>query len=80
MEHESQILPKNLPNIVRERETRHISAIESAGNESVLSVEDFFGHEQYGIPTGRKLSQDYHAGAGFWSATDREAAKALWYA
>ncbi|MBI2478210.1 MAG: hypothetical protein HYV60_06090 [Planctomycetia bacterium] len=27
-----------------------------------MRVEDFFGHEQYGIPSGRKLTDDYHAG------------------
>ncbi len=28
----------------------------------MLSVEDFFGHQQYGIPSGRKLGEDYHKG------------------
>ena len=42
--------PVNLPNIVRERETRRIAAIKPRDNNVVLRVEDFFGHEQYGIP------------------------------
>ena len=28
----------------------------------MLRVEDFFGHSQYGIPSGRSVSEDYHAG------------------
>ena len=54
-------LPQNLPNIVRERETRRISAIELAEGR-LLHVEDVFGHEQYGIPAGRPLGEDYHVG------------------
>lgn len=60
MEHEATFLPRNLPNIVRERETRHIKAIETQDGESLLRVEDFFGHEQYGITSNRSLGQDYH--------------------
>jgi hypothetical protein len=55
-------LPQNLPNIVRERETRRIAAIEPRPEGMLLRVEDFFGHEQYGIPSGRRPSLDYHAG------------------
>ena len=62
MEQNSHLFPINLPNIVRERETRHISAIEPAGNGTLLRVEDFFGHEQYGIPSGRPVSDDYRPG------------------
>jgi hypothetical protein len=53
-----------LPNIVRERETRRIAALEDRpdGAGALLRVEDFFGHEQYGIPGGRPVSQDYHPG------------------
>jgi hypothetical protein len=54
--------PSNLPNIVRERETRRIAAIESRASDTLLRVEDFFGHEQYGIPGGRHVSEDYHPG------------------
>jgi len=54
--------PSNLPNIVRERETRRIAAMESREGKVVLHVEDFFGHEQYGIPAGRPVSEDYHPG------------------
>jgi hypothetical protein len=55
-------LAVNLPNIVRERETRRITAIEPHDKIAVLRVEDFFGHEQYGIKSGRPVSEDYHAG------------------
>lgn len=55
-------LAVNLPNIVHKRETRRIAAIALINNELVLSVEDFFGHQQYGIPSGRKLGEDYHKG------------------
>jgi len=51
-----------LPNIVRERETRRISAIEKSSDQLRLQVEDFFGHEQYGITSGRQVSDDYHPG------------------
>lgn len=54
--------PSNLPNIVRERQTRRITAVTPAPRGVVLRVEDFFGHEQYGIPTGRPVADDYHAG------------------
>jgi hypothetical protein len=56
------LLAQNLPNIVRERETRHITAIETAGSEQVLRVDDVFGHEQYGIAANRPLGDDYHQG------------------
>jgi hypothetical protein len=51
-----------LPNIVRERETRRITKIASAKDSLVLHLEDFFGHEQYGIASDRSVRQDYHAG------------------
>lgn len=51
-----------LPNLVRERETRRITAIDRQAATVVLHVEDFFGHEQYGIPSNRPLSGDYHPG------------------
>jgi hypothetical protein len=55
--------PSNLPNIVRERETRRIAATQPAAGGAVrLQVEDFFGHEQYGIPSDRPVAADYHAG------------------
>ena len=53
-------LPVNLPNIVRERETRRIVAIEPQRGSVVLRVEDFFGHDQYGIPAGRPVGADFH--------------------
>ena len=54
--------PVNLPNIVRERETRRIAAIESRDEGILLRVEDFFGHRQYGIADGRPVGEDYHPG------------------
>jgi Glycosyl hydrolases family 39 len=54
--------PVSLPNIVRERETRRISAIEPQAGSLVLRVEDVFGHEQYGIPSGRPVGDDFHEG------------------
>ncbi len=55
-------LAVNLPNIVRERETRRIAAIEKRKDNTLLRVEDFLGHEQYGIPGGRPVGDDYHPG------------------
>ena len=57
-----QFLDPKMPNIVRERETRHIAAIENRDDGVLVRVDDFFGHEQYGIPSGRSVSEDYHAG------------------
>jgi hypothetical protein len=56
------LLPVNLPNLVRERETRRINAIEPREGNVVLRVDDVFGHEQYGIPAGRPVEADFHAG------------------
>lgn len=56
------LMPQRLPNIVREVETRQIAAIEPGEGETVLRVEDVFGHEQYGVPAGRPLSGDFHPG------------------
>jgi hypothetical protein len=55
-------LAVNLPNLVRERETRRIAAIEPREKTLVLRVEDFFGHRQYGIADGRPVGDDYHTG------------------
>ncbi len=62
MEHQPAFLSRNLPNLVRERETRRIAAIEKLPDGVLLRVEDFFGHAQYGIPSGRPPSADYHPG------------------
>ncbi len=62
MEHRPQFLSGNLPNLVRERETRRITAIDAEEKGVRLRVEDFFGHEQYGIPSNRPLSSDYRRG------------------
>lgn len=56
------ILGRGLPNIVRERETRRIAAMEKHKDGMLLRVEDFFGHQQYGIPSGRPVGDDYHLG------------------
>jgi hypothetical protein len=64
MDDRPAFLTLNLPNIVRERETRRISAIDERADSVLLRLEEFFGHEQYGIvpDESRKLSTDYHAG------------------
>lgn len=56
------LLPQNLPNIVRERETRRIAAIEPQEKATRLRLEDVFGNDQYGIPAGRPVADDYHPG------------------
>ncbi len=60
MEHQPRFLSNRPPNVVRERETRRIVAIERRERGTLLSVEDFFGHRQYGIASGRPLADDYH--------------------
>jgi hypothetical protein len=62
MEHRPQLFSHTLPNIVRERETRRITAVDEHADGRLLKVEDFLGHEQYGIASGRPVSGDYHAG------------------
>jgi hypothetical protein len=62
MDYRPTWLPVNLPNIVRERETRRITSIESAAQGTTLRVEDFLGHEQYGISSDRPICGDYHPG------------------
>ncbi len=57
-----EFLSPVLPNVVRERETRRIAAIEPHADGTLLRVEDFFGHEQYGIGAGRPVGDDYHPG------------------
>ena len=56
------LLAQRLPNIVRELETRRIVSVEPHDRGTLLKVEDFFGHEQYGIESNRPLSGDYHEG------------------
>ena len=51
-----------MPGVVRERETRRIFGVEQKPNGTLLRVEDFFGHEQYGIESNRVLSADYRPG------------------
>ena len=62
MEHQPEFLSPRLPNVVRERETRRITAMEKCDTGIRLQVEDFFGHEQYGIAADRPLADDYHPG------------------
>ncbi len=65
MEHQpssSSVQSDTLPNIVRERETRRITLMEPVGQNIELRVEDFFGHQQYGIPSNRPVGKDYHPG------------------
>lgn len=62
MEHRPGFITGGLPNVVRERETRRITAIEKREDGVLLRVEDFFGHAQYGIAAGRPLADDYHPG------------------
>jgi putative sterol carrier protein len=52
----------SLPHLVREQETRRITRLEDREDGTLLLLEDFFGHEQYGIPSNRPLSGDYHPG------------------
>ena len=58
--HQPEFLNWSHPNVVRERETRRIVSIEPQDDGVLLRVEDFFGHEQYGIAVGsgarRRLS------------------------
>jgi len=49
-------------NVVRELQTRRITAIEKRDDGVLLRVEDFFGHQQYGIVSNRPLGEDYHEG------------------
>jgi hypothetical protein len=62
MERQPRFLSGRPPNVVRERETRRIVAVEKRDEGILLRVEDFLGHEQYGIASDRPLSQDYHPG------------------
>ncbi|MBP7148977.1 MAG: hypothetical protein KBD01_15710 [Acidobacteria bacterium] len=50
------------PNLVRERETRRITGMRDIGGITVLTVTDLLEGPLYGIPPGRTLSLDYHAG------------------
>jgi hypothetical protein len=52
----------SLPGLIRERETRCIWKMEKQEDEVLLYLQDFFGHEQYGIEPKRALSLDYHPG------------------
>jgi len=63
MEFQPPLFPVHWPpNVVRELETRRITEMEEQPGGILLYVEDFFGHEQYGIASGRNVSEDYHIG------------------
>lgn len=62
MERQPRFLSQKPPNVVRERETRRIVAMDKREEGTVLCVEDFFGHGQYGIESGRPIRPDYHPG------------------
>ena len=64
------------PNIVRERETRRITSIEETEEGVMLRVEDFFGHEQYGIESERPVSDDFHKGDEILIADGIQSARA----
>jgi hypothetical protein len=64
------------PQIMREQETRHITSIEDISGAAVLTLEDFFGHQQYGIVSDRPLSADYHAGDVVLVADDQQSSQA----
>lgn len=51
-----------VPNLVRERETRRITAFEDLGDRTRLTVTEIVEHELYGIPAGRPISDDYAVG------------------
>jgi len=68
---------KKFPNIVRERETRRITRVTRDGGEALLHVEDFFGHEQYGIESGRPVDADYHPGDEVLIADGENSARAF---
>lgn len=61
-EHERTFLMGGLPNLVRERETRRVRQMEFHDERVGLVVEDFWGHEQYGIEANRPLDGDYRSG------------------
>lgn len=58
----SIIFTETLPNIVREKETRRIHSIERTDEGVLLRLEEYFGHQQYGVESGRPLSEDYQPG------------------
>ena len=62
MDDRPKLLSPQLPGIVRERETRRITTIDQRKDHTLLHVEDFFGHQQYGIASNRLLSDDYQPG------------------
>ncbi len=47
------------PNLVREKETRQIKHVSDTDNLTILTIEDFYGHLQYGIESNRPPSADY---------------------
>lgn len=62
IEYGPSFFPFYHPNLVRERETRRITRLDTQTSGVRLTLEDFLGHEQYGIASGRPLGPDYHPG------------------
>lgn len=62
MDRQPRLLSQRLPGIVREQETRRIVMIQPQGDRMRLQLEDFFGHQQYGIASNRPLDGDYRPG------------------
>jgi hypothetical protein len=56
------LMDPQVPSLVRERETRRITALQERAEGVLLHLEDFFGHAQYGVAAGRPLSEDYKPG------------------
>ena len=75
-DHTAGFFESSAPNIVRELETRRVAAITTTSQGCLLKVEDFFGHQQYGIPSGRPLSEDYQKGFEILIADGKHYARA----
>lgn len=75
-EYQPRFLMAGHPNVVRERETRRITAMRPQAGGVRLELEDFFGHEQYGIPSGRPADADYHPGNEVLVADGERSARA----
>lgn len=56
------VMSRFTQHVVREKETRRITSVTETPDGVLLKVEDFFGHEQYGIESNRPLSGDYKPG------------------
>lgn len=59
------------PNMVREMETRQVTAVQNRGQRTLITVTDLEEGPLYGIAPNRPLSDDYHPG-DIVSVADRE--------